>query len=309
MNLRTNDNAPSGAPLLDADVLRSFVAIVETGSFAKAADAVGRTPSAISMQMKRLEEQLGMAVLERGPRHVRLTATGETLLRYARQMLELNRSALDTILRPEMAGRLCLGLPDDYGETVLPNVLKKFSESHPSVVVDVVMKESAELRRLFHDGRLDLAIISCDELQAHEGEGDVLIREPLVWIGAYGGTAHLRQPLPISMWEEGCVWRKRAVEALEKADRDYRVAYLCAHTAGQRAAVKAGMAIAPVARAFAGGEVRILGEEDGLPPMGDYSINLLEQENPTCQAEAMAGHLRAFFDRLARQPRAVVAAE
>ncbi|MCP1199275.1 LysR substrate-binding domain-containing protein [Notoacmeibacter sp. MSK16QG-6] len=308
MNL-IDQNAPFGAPLLDADVLRSFVAIVETGSFAKAADAVGRTPSAISMQMKRLEEQLGTAVLERGPRHVHLTATGETLLRYARQMLELNRAALDTILRPEMAGRLCLGLPDDYGETVLPNVLKKFSESHPGVVVDVIMKESAELRRLFQEGRIDLAVISCDELKGEEVHGDLLIREPLVWIGAFGGTAHLRDPLPISMWEEGCVWRRRAVEALETAGRDYRVAYLCAHTSGQRAAVKAGMAIAPVARAFAGGEVRILGEDDGLPAMGDYTINLLIKDNPTCQAEAMAGHLRAFFDRLSRQPRALAAAE
>ncbi|WP_114389912.1 LysR substrate-binding domain-containing protein [Notoacmeibacter marinus] len=309
MKLSNNDNAPFGAPMLDADVLRSFVAIVETGSFAKAADAVGRTPSAISMQMKRLEEQLGTAVLERGPRHVRLTATGETLLRYARQMLELNRAALDTILRPEMAGKLSLGLPDDYGETVLPNVLKKFAESHPSVVVDVIMKESADLRRLFKEGRLDLAVISCDELQDSELEEEVLIREPLVWIGAYGGTAHLRDPLPVSMWEDRCIWRKRAVEALEKGDRDYRVAYLCAHTSGQRAAVKAGMAIAPVARAFAGSEVRVLGEEDGLPPMGDYSINLLLQDNPTCQAEAMAGHLRVFFERLARQPGMVVAAE
>ena len=308
MNLM-NENHLAGAPLLDADVLRSFVAIVETGSFARAAEAVGRTPSAVSMQMKRLEEQLGVSVLERGPRHVRLTAAGETLLRYARQMLELNRAALDTILRPEMAGRLCLGLPDDYGETVLPNVLKKFSESHPSVVVDVVMKQSWELRQLFHEGRLDLALISCDELQPQEYDGEVMIREPLVWIGAFGGTAHLREPLPISMWEEGCVWRRRAVEALEESGRDYRVAYLCAHTSGQRAAVQAGMAIAPVARAFAGSEVRILGEEDGLPPMGDYSINMMLQKNPTCQAEAMAGHLRAFFDKLAQQPRLAVAAE
>ncbi|RLQ88987.1 LysR substrate-binding domain-containing protein [Notoacmeibacter ruber] len=307
MELISNDNAPFGAPLLDADVLRSFVAIVETGSFAKAADAVGRTPSAVSMQMKRLEEQLGTPVLERGPRHVRLTVAGETLLRYARQMLELNRAALDTILRPEMAGRLCLGLPDDYGETVLPNVLKKFSESHPSVVVDVVMKESRDLRPLFQDGKLDLALVSCDELPGCETEGEVLIREPLVWIGALGGTAHLRDPLPISMWEEGCVWRTQAERALKAMKRDYRVAYLCAHTSGQRAAVQAGIAVAPVSRSFAGAGVRILSEEDGLPPLGDYSISLLSQDNPTCQATAMAGHLRAFFHQSARKPQSIAA--
>lgn len=309
MNLIDKAELRRSPALLDVDILRSFVAIVESGSFAKAAELVGRTPSAVSMQMKRLEDLLGKSVLERGPRHMRLTATGETLLSYARRMLELNRSALDTILRPDMAGRLCLGLPDDYGDTVLPKVLKTFAESHPGVVVDVVMKQSAELRPMFRSGQLDLVLLSCDDLPGEETEGEVLINEPLVWIGAYGGTVHLRDPLPISMWEEGCVWRNRAVEALQSAGRDYRVAYLCAHTSGQRAAVKAGIAVAPVSRAFAGEGVRILTEEDGMPSLGEYSINMLVRQDPSPPVDAMADHLRAFFNQLEREPLRAVAAE
>lgn len=130
-------------PMLDIDVLRTFVAIADTGSFSSAANAVFRTPSAVSMQIKKLEEQLGVAVFDRDARSVTLTSDGEILLGYARRLLALNREAVSKFVAPTVTGVVRLGSPDDIGECVLPLVLKRFSESHPGVTVDVVIDQTA----------------------------------------------------------------------------------------------------------------------------------------------------------------------
>ncbi len=285
-------------PLLDIDLLRTFVAIIDEGSFAAAANKVGRSPSAISMQVKRLEDTTGTELLRRDARSVRLTAEGETLLGFARQFMDLNRRAIGALGRPELEGQLHLGLPDDYGETVLPSMLRRFSESYPSVVVDVTMQNTRETLALFDRGKLDVAVFSFDEDGGNAVGAECLFTDALVWVGAPGGTAHLHDPLPLAMWDESCVWRRSALAALERVERPWRVAYTCAHTPGQRAAVRAGIAIAPVSRIFAGDDVRILGEADGLPPMNDYSIGMKLRENPSEQAKVIAHHLRTFFSTL-----------
>jgi DNA-binding transcriptional LysR family regulator len=209
------------------------VAIAETGSFTTAASAVFRTPSAVSMQIKRLEELLGRAVFVRDARSVSLTIDGEMLLGYARRMLALNREAVSKFIMPDISGVVRLGSPDDFGERVLPHVLKRFAQSHPSVAVDVVIDQSSNLKRRLADRTLDMAILTCQGSSAPPG-GEILLTEPIVWAGAKGGCAHLREPLPVSIWEEGCAWREGALAALGREGRNYRVAYMSAHTAGQR---------------------------------------------------------------------------
>ncbi|MER0236843.1 LysR substrate-binding domain-containing protein [Fulvimarina sp. MAC8] len=297
MNIQTQGSTPA-TPLLDIDLLRSFAAIIDEGSFSAAAEKVGRSPSAISMQIKRLEEMTGAELLKRDARSVRLTSEGEILLGFARQFLELNRKAIGALGRPELEGQIRLGLPDDYGETVLPYMLRHFSERYPSVVVDVTMQNTRETLDLFDRGKVDVAVFSFDEEGTNAVGAECLFTDPLVWVGARGGTAHLRDPLPLSMWDESCVWRRCAVAALESVGRPWRIAYTCAHTPGQRAAVRAGIAIAPVSRIFAGDDVKILGEEDGLPPMSDYSIGMKLRDEPSEQAKVIADHLRAFFREL-----------
>ena len=155
-------NAPLNHPLpvLDLDVMRTFVAIAETGSFTTAATAVFRTPSAVSMQIKKLEDILGRAVFSRDARSVTLTTDGEMLLGYARRLLAINREAVSKFIIPDIVGVVRLGSPDDYGERVLPHVLKRFATTHPSIAVDVTIDQSTNLRRRMDDRALDITLVT-----------------------------------------------------------------------------------------------------------------------------------------------------
>lgn len=288
-------NAPLNhpLPLLELDVLRTFVAIAETGSFTIAANMVFRTPSAVSMQIKKLEELLGRSVFLRDARAVRLTQEGEMLLGYARRMLAINREAVSKFIVPDITGVVRLGSPDDFGEQVLPHVLKRFARTHPSIAVDVVIDQSSNLRRRMQDGALDITLLTSG---GADGDGaEILLTEPIVWAGARGGSAHLREPLPVSLWEEGCAWRAGALEALGREGRNYRVAYMSAHTSGQRSAILADLAIAPLPKSFIGGELVELGAKDGMPAMGDYNLSMIAAKDSTAPARAVADHIRAAF--------------
>lgn len=290
-------NAPLNhpLPLLELDVLRTFVAIAETGSFTAAANAVFRTPSAVSMQIKKLEDQLGRAVFTRDARSVTLTADGEMLLTFARRLLALNREAVSKFVAPDISGIVRFGSPDDFGERVLPSVLKRFAKSHPAIAVDVTIDMSTNLRRRMAARQLDITLITCTDALMETGV-EILLSEPIVWAGVRGGCAHLREPLPVSIWEEGCAWRSAALEALGEQGRGYRIAYMSAHTAGQRAAILADLAIAPLPKSFIGGDLVELGVNDGLPPMGNYHIGMIVTPDASAPVKAAADHIRATFE-------------
>jgi DNA-binding transcriptional LysR family regulator len=289
-------NAPLNhpLPLLDLDVLRTFVAIAETGSFTAAAGAVFRTPSAVSMQIKKLEDILGRAVFVRDARSVTLTTDGEMLLGYARRMLAINREAVSKFIVPDIVGVVRLGSPDDYGERVLPQVLKRFSQTHPSIAVDVTIDQSANLKRRMDDRSLDITLVT--NSYRNLGSAEVLLTEPIVWAGAKGGCAHMREPLPVSLWEEGCVWRAGALDALGREGRNYRVAYMSAHTAGQRAAIMADLAVAPLPKSFLGDDMVQLSPKDGMPDMGTYNLAMIVAPDASAPVKAVADHIRATFE-------------
>jgi DNA-binding transcriptional LysR family regulator len=289
-------NAPLNhpLPLLDLDVLRTFVAISETGSFTLAANAVFRTPSAVSMQIKKLEEILGVSVFSRDARSVSLTQDGEMLLGYARRLLALNREAVSKFVMPDISGVVRLGSPDDYGERVLPDVLRRFAKTHPSVAVDVIIDQSTNLKRRLAERQLDLTLFtSCRSLPP---DAEILLTEPIVWGGARGGCAHLREPLPLSIWEEGCAWRADALEALGREGRNYRIAYMSAHTAGQRSAILSDLAIAPLPKSFIGDDIVALGPEEGLPALSDYNLAMMVAPEASAPVKAAADHIRATME-------------
>lgn len=289
-------NAPLNhpMPLLDLDVLRTFVAIAETGSFTAAANAVFRTPSAVSMQIKKLEEILGRSVFSRDARSVALTNDGEMLIGYARRLIALNREAVSKFIIPDISGVVRLGSPDDYGERVLPHVLKRFAQTHPAIAVDVVIDQSGNLKRRMADGGLDITLFTvCRSIPA---EAEVLLTEPIVWGGAKGGCAHMREPLPLSIWEEGCAWRAAALEALGRAGREYRIAYMSAHTAGQRSAILSDLAVAPLPKSFIGEEIVALGPEEGLPLLPTYNLAMIVAPDASAPVKAAADHIRATFE-------------
>ena len=281
-------------PILDLDVLRTFVAIAETGSFTAAANAVFRTPSAVSMQIKKLEETLRCSVFSRDARSVTLTTDGEILMGYARRMLAINREAVSKFVGPDVSGVVRLGSPDDYGERVLPGVLKRFAQSHPSVAVDVVIDQSSTLRRRLAERELDITLFTtCRNIPA---EAEILLTEPIVWGGAKGGCAHMKKPLPISVWEEGCAWRADAIEALGREGVEYRIAYMSAHTAGQRAAILADLAVAPLPRSFIGDDIVALGPDQGLPELSNYNLAMIVSPDASAPVRACADHIRATME-------------
>ncbi len=282
-------------PMLDPELLRSFVAIAETGSFTTAAARVFRTPSAVSMQIKRLEETLGVSVFARDARNVSLTPDGDVLLGYARRLIALNRETVSRFVTSEVSGVVRVGSPSDYGEAVLPGVLKRFAETHPTVIVDVLIDQSTILRKRFAAGQLDVALVSCNT--EGDGGGEVVMEDRIVWAGAKGGQAHLCDPLPVSMWDEGCSWRESAIASLNRVGRAYRVAFMTAHASGQRAAILADLAVAPMGLSFLGSDIQVLDGDCGLPDPGSYQLTLQVAASAPRPVEAFAEHFRSVFER------------
>ncbi|MDR9433626.1 MAG: LysR substrate-binding domain-containing protein [Spiribacter sp.] len=296
MTENNSPNSPQGLPLLDVEVLRTFVAIAETGSFTRAAQQVFRTPSAVSMQIKRLEEMLGRAMFVREPRQVHLTPEGETLLGYARQMLELNDEAVGQFLSPQVGGTVRLGAPDDLGTRVLPNVLSQFARSFPAVQVNVRVGRSPDLMRRLDIGELDIALLITEAGHQPHPLAEAIYREPLVWTGREGGVALQRTPLPLAVADRGCAWRRMALASLERTGHRYRIAYTCEHTGAQEAAILQDIAITPFPRSLVQSPLRVIEEDEGgLTALGDYEVVLLRMPARGAAAEALAQHIVDYF--------------
>jgi DNA-binding transcriptional LysR family regulator len=281
------------APGLELDLLRTLVAIADTGSFNRAARAVFRTPSAVSMQMKKLEEQVGRPLFAKDGRSVVLTPDGEALVGYGRRILKLSQEALQRFRAPEIEGTIRLGTPDDYAGRFLPEILARFAASHPNVEVDVFCQPSRELLQLLDENAIDIALVSSGHGQQ---AGNAVHRERLVWAGLRHGCAHERSPLPLAVSHLGCCWRRQALDALDRAGIAYRVAYSSRHYLGQLAAVMAGLALAPLPKSTVQGDLKEFGEEAGLPPIGHFEIELKRSGAATgALFDTLASHIETNF--------------
>ncbi|GGE13049.1 LysR family transcriptional regulator [Aureimonas endophytica] len=280
-------------PALEIDLLRTFLAIAETGNFSRAAERVARTPSAVSLQVKRLEEAAGQRLFHRSTREIALSEAGETLLFYARRILVLHDEAASRLAAPRIEGRIRFGAPNDSGIYAIPQMLRRFARTHPHVDVDVRLGMSAALHRACDAGELDLAIYT------NEADRPSLARpifeEDLVWIGCRGGVAATRRPLPLAVAETGCGWRARALDALARTGIGYRVAYSSEHCQGQIAAVEADLAVAPLPVSIARAPFTRIGPDAGLPELGRYGVFLQVRQGAHPAAEALAQHVRESF--------------
>lgn len=278
--------------LLDNDVLKSFVAIAEHGSFTRAARQVHRTPSAISMQIKRLEASVGKTLFVRDTKQVRLTAEGEVLLSYGRRLLKLNEEALQQFRSPTLEGRVGFGTSGDVGTRILPRLLAQFARSYPAVQVDVVVGTSKSNLQRVDSGELDMALVVVGD-EGQESRGEIVHTEPLVWTCREGGIASHQTPLPVAVANQGCIWRWMAMGSLDKADIPYRIAYTCEHSSGQEAAMLADLAVAPFPLGLVKAPLRKL-SDDRLPEMGNYQIALVRSDaNPI--NDALAAYVKEAF--------------
>jgi DNA-binding transcriptional LysR family regulator len=243
-----------------------------------------------------MEDLLGRAVFLRDSRSVALTADGEVLLEHARRMLALNRQVVAQFVQPDLRGVVRMGAPDDAAERFLPDMLRRFAETHPAVTVDVTVDGSARMIAMHREGRLDLTLVTC-EAGADDGEAEILFREKLVWAACAGGVAAERDPLPVSVWEEGCVWRKEGIDGLERQGRAWREAFKSAHISGQRAAILADLAVAPIPASSLGGRIVEAAARHGLPPLPHYALGMLVARDAPAPVRAAADHLRASFAR------------
>lgn len=286
-------------PLLDLDLLKTLVAIAESGNFSAAAQAVGRTPSAISMQVKKMEELVGRPLFVRESRAVRLTRAGNMLVEHGRRLLALNSDMLARFVTPEVTGEVRFGAPDDVAERFLPEMLRRFSNDYPGIALEVVIDKSTRMIEMVKEGKLDLTVVTTEAGIPNDQGAEVIYREPLVWAGLSGGVAIEQDPLPLSVWEPFCTWRKIGLAALDAMGRDYRIVFECSEATGQRAAILADLAIAQIPVSSLGGRIIEIPARYGLPELPPYSLGLFASENPTEPVKAAISNIkRSFVHRL-----------
>lgn len=281
---------------IDPDLLRAFTYIAEEGSFTRAAERVGRTQSAVSMQMQRLEQQLGKTVLIRGKGGaVGLTPHGHYLLEHARTLLALNDSIWSNFQAPEIRGVVRLGTPDDYALRYLPTMLRRFADSHPAVQVDVLCAPSSELVVRLREGDLDLTLLS----EGHEPRrwpATELWRGPLRWITSERYNQHRLDPIPLAIAHQDCSWRTSAIGSLERAGRKFRVAYTSGTQVGTHAPVMAGLAVTVSTISWLPEGLRPVRADEGLPELPDFGILLLKGRSASQPiTDRLAAHISDTF--------------
>jgi DNA-binding transcriptional LysR family regulator len=255
-------------PDLQIAWLKSFVAAIDAGSLSGAAPEVHRSQSALSMQLKKLESAAGCQLLLRGPRQLQLTQQGQTLLGYARRMLDLQAQAQAALHGEAITGLVRLGVPDDYARRYLTPVLQRFAPRHGGVEIQLDCEQSTVLIPRVARGEIDLALVSQD----HARRGTLLFHEPMVWVGSAQFDLSRRDPLPIAVYEEASPGRRSAIQSLAQQGRAYKVVYNSSSLAGQIAAVESGVAIAALTQCSAPEHLQVLGRAQGLGPLDPMAV-------------------------------------
>ncbi len=257
---------------LPTDLLRSFVTVAELGNFTRAGDLLGRSQPAISLQIKRLEEQVNMPLFLRDSRNLALTDGGQQLFEYARKMLSLNDEAVACLIRPKIKGNVHLGIPNEFAASFLPDILRRFAQSHPEVAVQVTCDLSVNLLARLQQKHFDMVLA----LQAtpEQGASSCAWIEEVVWVGAPGSTLQGKSPLPLIVAPEGCVYRARVISALDSSARPWRIAYTSPNISGIHAGVLAGLGVTAIAKSTVPEGLRPLGTAERLPHLADVEMGL-----------------------------------
>lgn len=276
-------------PDLEIPLLRTFVAVVETGSITLAGKQVGRTQPAITHQMHRLEKALAKPLFEGDRRHLTLTREGEMLLGYARTLLGLNDEIRERFEAPDVAGHVRLGVPDLYAAYLLPAVLAGFSRAFPQIEIELRCSRSVTLYAALQREEIDIALMT---RQPEFGGGAIVREEPLVWVAARDYAVSPLGALPLALLPAGSVYRQHALEALGHIGRPWSIAAVSDSIAGLQAAVYAGLAVSAFPLCAVTPHVRRLGRAEGFPDLPNLEIVL--QRKPSGIAAA-AEHLAEYM--------------
>jgi len=277
------------ATTLDPDLLQAFLAVADHRSFTRAAMTLNRTQSAVSMQVKRLEEQLHAELFHRTKANVALSAAGERLLDYARRILSLNEEAVGRVREHRVEGRVRLGVMDDYGTLFLPPLLASFIANYP--LIDIEMETGLTSTMADRLGKTYNIVIAMHP-EGHS-EGELLRREQAVWAASAEHRVEESDPLPVALYPQGCLFRSWAMQALDKANRPWRLAFVSHSLSAVEAIAAQGLAVTVVKSGTFPSKLRRLSERDGLPPLPRAEIRLHRAPKLSRAATLLADHVVA----------------
>src|SRR5262245_31699506 len=275
-------------PHLDPDLLRAFLAVADQRSFTAAAISLNRTQSAISSQIRRLEDQLGLKLFTRTTTRVDLTAAGDGLIAYARRILSLGEEAVQRLRQHEIAGRVRLGVMDDYGTIVLPPILRTFCGAYPGI--ELQMETGLTSGMLGRAGKAYDVVIAMH--MRGERSGELLRRERAVWAGSPEISARDLDPLPVALYPSGCLFRQWAIEALDRIGRKWRLAFVSHSLAAVEAIAAQGLAVTVVKESTIARTLRVLGADEALPALPTADIRLHCFSPSATPTRLLAQHLR-----------------
>jgi len=272
--------------MLDLDLLRSFVSVVDTGGFTRAGERVHRTQSTVSQQIIRLEKTVGHPLLHRNGRQATPTEHGERLVHYARRILSLEQEAREVVARSVSEGILRLGVPVDFSASQLTKLLSEFARSRPALRLDVRCELSVEIQRALEHGELDLALYKRD---AGGGDAIAVWPEQLRWVASQRHPVNFkRDPVPLVMFGHGCLYRNRMIHAIEAAGRTWHIAYTSANLPGIQAAVSVGLGVSILPETAILSDHRVLKVTDGFPRITGTELALVASAEASPAARRLA---------------------
>ncbi|WP_043513848.1 LysR family transcriptional regulator [Halomonas sp. BC04] len=268
---------------MDTELLRAFVTVAECEGFSSAGKVLHRTQSAISLQIKRLEDQMGQALFARTSRSVMLTAPGERLLPYARHMLKLEDEAREALGDRQQGELIRFGTSEEQASTYLPLLLPRYAERFPTSRLEIECDISSALVQAFQEGLLDV-VLSIRHAPTHSGH--LLGWEPLVWVVAENRNLDDWKMLPLALNPEGCIFRAHALSALGRETQHWELRYVSQSPTGINLPVQAGLAMTVKTPRSVPKGCRIVGEAEGLPALGQVEIELHRRPGHTSEALA-----------------------
>ncbi|MEM7206580.1 MAG: LysR family transcriptional regulator [Pseudomonadota bacterium] len=280
---------------LNSDWLRTFLMVADLGNVTHAADALHKTQSAVSVQIKHLESVTNTPLFTRQARGMMLTPAGEVMRKCARDVVQLLDKTAAVFVDEPIQGPVKVGIPDDYGHELLANILADFAIRHPKLEVSMHGGFSVNFPAAIQRGELDLAIYTANQ---NEEFDSLLTTEKMVWVSKKGGKVHLQNTVPLALFDHECWWHSSALTTLGASGRQYRVAYSSNSAAGVEAAVQAGLAVGVIMRSAVRPGMQILTKKQGFNELPKSRLFLLgESADSTPAIASMADVIRAGFKK------------
>ncbi len=282
---------------IDPVWLKSFVAIVEQGNFLAASDLVARSPAAVSVHIRKLEEEIGSPLFIRDARSTKLTKNGERLLPYARRMQSLENEIKSEFDKAPLTGAVRLGVPDDVVDRFPMRILRTFISEYPNVTLGIHVDHTPSLLKQVDHGKLDLSIITYAVSIPGVSECERLTREPRIWAMAENGTAPLITPLPVTLWDRGWGWHEPIIKILEDEGIEYSIILECENLTARKSAIEADLAVGPLPVSQVYENIKPVPNLRHLPELPEYGLGLKICDERSPEINAVAEHLRDHFQQ------------